>query len=252
VVHQSGGAISTALDRLSAARYTAVQLDGTLAGIRPRELDQRARKDLAALLTRRGLRLGGIDLFIPRRHYLDSIHQDRAVHATLAAIELAADLGRVPLSITLPITDINPDVMDCLIDAAEGRSVSLAIHAEDELEPLLALLDQIDLRTVAAALDPAAILAQSLDPSTIVSKVGSHLAAVRLSDQLSSSDANLGASGMRCPVGTGELDIVAYKIAIDLATSRTGPIILDLRGLPNPLSDASTATKAWDDASISM
>jgi hypothetical protein len=225
-------------------------MDAALSGIRPRELNLRARKDLMALMVRRGMRLSGIDLFVPRRHFLDSVHQDRAVHATLAAIGLAADLGRVPLSISLPIAELKADVKDCLVEAADGHGVRLAVHAEDELDALLAWLKQVDLPTIGAALDPALIMAQSLDPATIASKIATRMAVARLNDQSSSSGSENAAALTRCPVGTGELDLVAYKISVDLATSRSGPVVLDLRGLPNPLRAASAAIKAWDDAAI--
>ena len=85
--------MQAALRRMAEVGIPAVQLDATLSGIRPRELSPRTRKDLAALIQRQGLRLAGLDLFIPRSHYLESDRQDRAITAALAAIELAADLG---------------------------------------------------------------------------------------------------------------------------------------------------------------
>ena len=103
VVKQTDGTVRMALERLSAAGFQSVQLDATMAGLRPRDLDIRARKDLLGLLGRRSLTLAGVDLFIPRRHFMEPENLDRALSAALAGIELAADLGRVPVSLSLPV-----------------------------------------------------------------------------------------------------------------------------------------------------
>ena len=47
VVRQTDQTVRGALTALSQCGFDAVQLDALLAGVRPRELDQRARKDLA-------------------------------------------------------------------------------------------------------------------------------------------------------------------------------------------------------------
>ena len=62
-----GGSLRRALNEIAGRGFTAVQLDATLAGIRPRDLSRTGRKDLTALLMRGGLRLAGLDLFIPRQ-----------------------------------------------------------------------------------------------------------------------------------------------------------------------------------------
>jgi len=242
------GTVTDALSRLATAGFEAVQLDAALSGIRPRELDRRARKDLLALMTRRGMRLGGIDLLIPRRHYVETEHQDRAMQSTLAAIELAADLGRVALSIALPVADMDADLKSCLVEAADGHGVRLAVHAEDQLEALEAWLTEVDLPAVGAGVDPAAMMAVSLDPSSVIYRTARRLVAGRLSDQ---SDVP-GAQGTRCVAGSGDLDLSTYRVALDLAANRAGPIVLDLRSVANPLAAATAAKTAWENAAVGM
>jgi len=79
------GTVRSAITWARKHDFQAIQLDATLPGIRPRELGKRARKDLTALLHRQDMLLAGLDLFIPRRHYLDSDHIDRAISATQAS-----------------------------------------------------------------------------------------------------------------------------------------------------------------------
>ena len=241
VVRQTGSAVRGALEWLAVGGFETVQLDATLSGIRPRQLDRRARQDLLALLGRCSLRAAGLDLFIPHAHYLEDEHLDRAMGATLAGVELAADLGRVPLSIALPVDRIASDALDVIVDAADGRGVQVAVHAEDHLEALLDWVRRIDLPCVGCALDPAALLTRSKDPVTAVPEIGRHLLVARVSDAS-------GSGAARCTAGEGELDLTGYRIALDLAPRRTGPVVLDLRGHEDARRSALAARTAWEGA----
>lgn len=256
VVNQTDGTVRTALERLAAAGFKSVQLDATMAGIRPRELDQRGRKDLISLLGRRSLTLAGLDAFIPRRHFTEPENLDRAMAAALAAIELAADLGKVPVSLSLPVKGMSEDSKKTLVEAADGRSVRLAIHAEDQLDGLLAWVDAVDLPALGAALDPAAVLSRGDSPSSLVGKMKRRLVVARLSDASGTSarDETDGetASGLRAVVGDGDLDVVDYRVALDLAGGRAGAVVLDLRGMENPLAAAGRARVVWDKAAFTV
>ncbi len=234
-----------ALGHVKRAGFTWVQLDAALSGIRPRELDQRARRDLLALLSRSDLRLAGLDLFLPREHFVKSDQLDRAMAATLASVELAADLGRVPLSVALPVASMSADVLSTIVEAADGRGVTVAVHAEDQLDALEAWTNQVDAKVVGCGLDPAALLARSQDPAAIAQRLGRHLKVARLGD-MSASDV------MRKSLGQGDLDIIPYRIAIDLAPSRVGPVVLDLGGVNNPLQAAIHAKAAWEKAAFTF
>lgn len=82
------------------------------------------------------------------------------------------------------------------------------------------------------------------DPAAATMSCGSHLAVGRLSDT--------GTDAVRCAVGRGELDVDAYRVSLDLAKGRTGPVVLDLRGLTDALSDARFSKAAWDDAEFKL
>ncbi|MCX5658719.1 MAG: TIM barrel protein [Planctomycetota bacterium] len=259
IVRQAGGAIRDALKALGEAGFTSVQLDAALPGIRPRDLDRRARHDLVAMLGRSSMTIAGIDLFIPRRHFIQGEHLDRAISAMLAAAELAADLGKVPLSVALPVKSLTDDTRKTLVEAADGRGIRLAVHAEDQLEELLAWVQAVDVWSLGAAIDPAALLSRGTDPAATVHRIGKRLAVARVDDLAMTSsepgvendDPDAKGAGVRSYLGEGDLDLDGYRVAVDLAPGRTGPVVLDLRGIENPMAGAVAARAAWEHAAFS-
>lgn len=264
VVRQLGISLVKVIDQFSAAGFQSVQLDASLSGIRPRELSPVARRDLLGTLTRRGMLLAGVDLFIPRKDFLDGSLVDKAMAAALAGIELAADLGRVPLSLPVPVNKMDSSALSTLVEAADGRGVSLAIHAEDQLKALSEWITRVDLPCLGMALDPAAVLARSKPAEDVVNAHAKKLIVARLSDftitgggddDEDTSDHNQNnsqsnATGLRCIVGQGELNLLAYRIALDLAQSRHGSVVFDLRNMENVMQAAAAGKAAWDDASF--
>ena len=238
--------IADALDRVAAMGFRSVQLDATLSGIRPRELNRRARKDLLAWLSRRDLRLAGLDFFIPRQHYVEIEHIDRAMNATTAALELAADLGKVPLSVALPIEKLGQSERAALAEAADRYDVPLAVHAEDQLDALVSWIRDVDLPVVGCGIDPASVLANGGNPIRLVQDPGMQWLVARL------SDARIDASAQRCDVGDGDLDVVNYRVALDLSVDRVGPVVLDLRSLNDAMGSATHADEMWSNAAFSI
>jgi sugar phosphate isomerase/epimerase len=246
LVRLLGGTVRSALDRFAALGFESIQLDATLKGIRSRELSHSGRRDLHALVRRRGARPAGLDCFIPPKHYTSTEHGERALTATREAIELAADLGHLPVSLTLPVDELPEAVSRAIVEAADGYDVPLAVHGETEPEALSHWLEQIDLPTVGAGLDPAAALAAGADPAQAAQQLGPRLMVARLSDWEPSP------SGGRCAVGQGRLDLAAYRVSVDLAERRKGPIALELRGLNAPLAAAQQAGQRWADAAFRL
>ncbi len=245
LARQSGRRLQPIAGDLAKAGFHGLQLDATLPGIRPRDLSHRARQDLIAMLAREGMVAAGLDLFIPRKHFIDPTQLDRAMAATLAAIELAGDLGRLPLSLALPVDQVSPDALAALVEAADGFSVPLGIHAEDRLDALAAWLDELDQPMIGAAIDPAALIAGDHSPAKAAAKLGKRLRIARLSDCTGPAG---DAASQRCPPGQGELDLMAYRLTLDMAQHRRGPVVLDLRNLSGPGAAAQQARAAWDDA----
>jgi sugar phosphate isomerase/epimerase len=229
--------------------FTCIQLDAALAGVRPRDLDGRARRDLAACLRRCSLTPAGLDLFIPRSHFTDPRHADRAMAAMLAAITLAADLGRLPLSLAVPASDLSESDRATMVQAADAHGVRLVVHGEDQFDALLRWLNAVDLPCLRMGLDPAAALAVGLDPVAATQRHNAALGVGRLADW---HQRTVPGDGRRCVTGEGELDLAAYRLSLELPTGRVGPVVLDLRDLPDPSAAATAGARAWRQAAPTM
>ena len=209
-----------ALQLLADAGFHHVQLSAALPGMRPRDLDRSARRDLLARLRRIELTAVGVDLWIPEEHFTAPEHADRAA-AVLDAITFAADLGRVPLSLRLP-DGMDDHVAQAWRSRAEICGVAIANHSPTPH----ALLH--------AGIDPAALLAAALDPAAHASNVP-RLAAARFSDFRDES---------RVAPGSGRLDVLAYQVAL-VSRRFESPVALDLRRVVNPWAALDTAIDAW-------
>jgi sugar phosphate isomerase/epimerase len=244
LVQAGDGTVRGAIRSLRESGFSAIQLDATMTGIRPRELSKRARQDLSALLIRHDMQLAGLDFFIPLKHFTEAEYVDQAIARAAASIELAADLGRLPLSMALPIDQIGRDVIGALIESADAHGIKLAIHAEDQIEELAQWLSELGQPAVGAGVDPAALLARKLNPVSVVHENSKQISVARLSD--------LTDSALRCAVGQGSLDVGGYRISLDLAVARTGPVVLDLRGLESPVVASAQGAKAWESQAFSI
>lgn len=240
---------------------TAVQLDAAAAGLRPRELDRSARRDLAATLRRLSLACSGLDLFIPSSHFSDPAQTDRAVSAVFDAIELAADLctaGAVPAGVTpavavafppsnravaassvaaptTPTSTPPPDaglagILAELAARAQSRHVALC----DCSYPPTAPAPGLDEPSI--GLDPAALLAAGANPvsSAAAGLTSGRLRHARLSD--------LAAAG-RVAVGAGRLDVASY-FAVLSTSSRPLIPVLDLRHVRDQAAAAVAGLEA--------
>jgi len=247
LVQTSGQPPRRALSRIAEQGFSAVQLDATLPGLRPRELDKTARRDLTVTAKRLGLSIAGIDFFIPAEHYSDPHHIDRAVAAAIAACTLAGDLGRVPVSLNLPIGKADPATLQIIFDSADAHGVTLAIHDEADMKGLSRWLDSHAPPHVGIGLDPAALLIREADPSALAQKLADALRVARLSDASKGQG-----DGGRQVVGVGSLAVMPYRVSVDLAPNRVGPVVLDVRGLTSPLDAMRAGKAAWDKAAVEL
>ncbi|MEE2907143.1 MAG: hypothetical protein VX527_04840 [Planctomycetota bacterium] len=229
-----GTDLRASCDRLHREGWQAVQLSAAMVGTRPRDLGSSARRDLLATLRRVELVAAGIDLWIPREHYLDAATVDRVVSAIDAACSLAADLGIATLSVQLPEPDaMEPEAREAIHTSAAHRGVILADH---RLQVGVA-------ESNGAGLDPAACFAMEQDPVEVAIELGTRLVAPRLSDLLS--------TGLRGPVGSagGRLNVTAYRAAV-VTVAPQRPVVLDLRQLPSPWDALEVGRQAWRAAGL--
>jgi sugar phosphate isomerase/epimerase len=218
----------------------SIQLDASLDGIRPRQLDRSARRDLAATLRRHGLALAGVDLWIPPEHFTDAARVARALDATLAAVELASELAPLAapagfssvsnavVSVVLP-ADLADDLRIQLEAGATRCGVRLADHR-------LGAIDPAESPAFGRGLDPATALLGGADPVRLASARPKLLAA-RLSDASVIARSAVGDPGAR-------LDVVAYRVALETA-GYAASVPIDLRGLPDQADAARRAIERW-------
>ena len=238
-VEPFGPDIRRTLARFAELGIPAAQLSATQPGLRPRDLDRPARRDLAATLRRLDLRPAGLDLWIPPEHYGSATHADRAIEAARAAIELARELDRIPISLQWPhegdaATAFTASGRDQLLEAAADHRVRLIDH-----HPAAASsATTSDLDDV--GLDPPLHLARGDDPVNAAEQAASRLAAVRL--------CTLNSNAVRGPLHGGSMD------RFDLERLReflrdiefTGGLIIDARQWTDPWTGLTLTRNAWE------
>jgi hypothetical protein len=193
------------------AGYRAVQLNAAAPGLRPRELDRSARRDLAAFLRRHELGISGVDLWIPPEHFADTAQVDRAVAAALAAIEFATDIDRLMVGAVTATTagdgravclSLPSGVNEAVVAALREKAIACAARVADfggGVTP-----GTIVEGVIGPGYDPAAALlaGASVNAAGTV-KLPAGLIAARLTDANTFGRVAPGASG-------GRLDVLAY------------------------------------------
>lgn len=195
----------------------AIVLDATAKGLRPRELDRTARRDLGATLRRNELHFAGIDFFLPPEHLVNAALVDRAMSAITQAMELTAELASLTSGHALVRTCLhansNDEILESLGRASERSGVVLADH---RWPPGAGTPAQVGI-----GIDPALVLAAGSEPGAELLKLPGPVVAARLSDW----------SGVtRVGVGDGRLDQNAYLVSL-MAKGYHGELVLDLRGV---------------------
>lgn len=216
----------------AAAGCAGVQLNAALPGLRPRELDRSARRDLGVELRRRGLVCSGVDLFVPPEHLSDPSKADRAVSSLSAAVELAAELGgRAGVCAVFP-KNAAPGVVEQL--------ASKALHAGVRLVNCAHPVDEAGELSMAVGLDCAAVLAGDGDPARVLARLGARVGVVRVADVSRGTVLQRVAPGSRA----GRLDVFALRVAMEIsAPSAAG--VLDLRGVGSWEAALAQAVAAW-------
>ncbi len=210
--------------------YRGITLDGAAAGVRARDLDSSARRDLAAVLRRSGVGFAGIDLWIPSAHFADPARTDRAVSAVCEAAALAADLHRNAALGRAAVVHVQMGEAPADVIAAIGK-------AADRAGALIADFTWPGAKAAAAGfpwgigLDPAAVFLAGGDPAKEASRLGREVVAARLSD--------IGPVG-RVPPGAGRLDRMSYEVSLATA-GYDGPLTVDLRGVAEQARVAAEA-----------
>jgi len=183
--------------------FRGVAIDASTPGLRARDLDRSARRDLAATLRRAGIASAGVDLFLPPEHLDDARRADRAIAALTGALALAAELaaltdGQPVVSVVLPpVASDEPAWRAPVVHEAQRVGTRIA----DCAWPASGAADAVG--PIGIGIDAAAVAASGADPSAAVSRAGAALSSVRVSDWDGIS---------RVPVGRGRLDELAFPL----------------------------------------
>jgi hypothetical protein len=226
VTLQPLGRVAEALDQVASMGLAGVQLDASDPDLRPREMSESARRDLASALRRRGLMASGVDCFVPVERFVDAGRVERAVDAVLGSIVLAEGLGRVPVCLFIP--SAAADVADSLRREAQRRGVALADFAWPVAD-----------ESGAIGIDPATLLGAGAEPASVLPGLVGRVVAARVVDLLR--------SGLRGPIGEqggSRLDAMAYRLALELSGFRGLPVI-DCRQWQAPLQGARLCATRW-------
>ncbi|MBL8886704.1 MAG: hypothetical protein JNK16_08585 [Phycisphaerales bacterium] len=221
--------ISLAAALMSSLGEPRLHLDAMLAGLRPRELDRSARRDLASMLKRNGVGATGIDLFLPPQHLAETAHVDRAVGAITSAIELLAELASLGaleskvLCLSLPQKPL-ANALAAIGSAAQERGVTVTDFSLPAASEVPA--------SIARGVDCAQAIAAGQDPASLIAS--SAPGAIRLCDWDGTR---------RVPVGTGRLEPRLLVASASIAAPSV-PVVIDLRGIDGLGSNA----QAWESA----
>jgi sugar phosphate isomerase/epimerase len=203
-------------------RVAGAQLDAAQPGLRPRELDAGARRDVAATLRRLGLAAAGIDCFVPREWFAQSHAVERAMTVVFESIAMAEGLGRAAVSLFMPQ---DAPLAGAVLREAQRRGVPLADFARPAApEPC------------GVGVDPVVILRAGGDPVREVADAGARLAAARVND--------LDTAGVAGPIGGGRLDAMAFRVALDVSAFRGLPVV-DCRAWNDPLDGCARCIRRW-------
>ena len=222
--------LTSAAEAAARAQIPALHLDATLPGIRPRELDRSARRDLLAIVKRHNVSLTGCDLFIPPTHFTSPQHQQRAADAVRQAIAFAAELRSLgALAAMVCIETVAPAEKQpgAALDATPLLT-ELVTHARDHGVTLCDCTS--DTSPLARGLDIAAILARNEDPAAAI--LTHKPACLRLADWNGRA---------RVPFGEGRADATAISATASVAAP-TALGIFDFRGVRLP--DAGSLREA--------
>lgn len=220
------GRVTEALDQVASMGLAGVQFDASDPDLRPREMSDSARRDLAAALRRRGLVPSGVDCFVPVDRFADASRVERAVEAVQGSIVLAEGLGRVPVCLFMPSDAA--DAADALGREAQRRGVALADFTWPVAEG-----------AGAVGVDPATLLGAGADPAAVIPGLLRRVEAARVVDLLR--------SGLRGPIGeqgSARLDAMAYRLALEMSGFHGLPVI-DCRQWQAPLQGARLCAARW-------
>jgi len=234
-----------------------VQVSAGQKGTRPEDLGQSGRRDLVVSARRLELKITGVDAWLDPDCLSDSARVDDAVSALLGAIDLADDLGRVPVSTRFPGVG-DEGVIEAVLAAASRVGVQLidhgvpprgvAVMALNAQNPSGLIVPGETDESVSAAQPPVGSSIEGLGigidpPAWLVAGLDCLDAAARGISALRLAD--LSRDGMRVPIGDADGRLDGEGLLMTARTARfEGFPVIDARRWINPFEMAKVTIDA--------
>ncbi len=251
-----GSSPRAVMDRLARLGFAAIELSIDQPAFHPRAFDASSRRGLLSVLRQRGLKLAGIDAFLPPQLFHDPAHVDQVVSTLTEAIDLAADLmpaaaapGTLGVGVHFPSPEpAHGEEQETLSEAGENKN-------GHELSSVVAVIEKaaqrgvplIDFRAdglwadrdlVMRGIDCLAVLRGGGDPVKAVHHAGDRLLSLRLADQHS--------DGTPRPLDGGAhgFDLLGLKVALSV-NGYAAPVVVTSRGWADPWAGLIQTQQAW-------
>ncbi len=202
---------------------------------------QTAQRHFKQILSTHGLVLGALRVGAGKRGAFDAATSQKLLDDTLTACELAHRMQIPLLSVYIgePAEDqkISGDVAEIfrLLARQADRTGVVAALSCGQASWLLQLLSSLNAPSLAAHLDSARVVAAGRSALQAAEALAGHLALWTCTDAV-----RHGSSVQITPLGSGHAESAAV-INILKDQDFTGPIVVDVRDLPNPVQAAEHA-----------
>jgi sugar phosphate isomerase/epimerase len=230
VLETTGLPVRKGLAAVSDLPIHGVQIDatGTLA---PEQLTETGRREFGNLLRSHNLELSALNC--PLRHGLDAVvgSQQRIDHLR-GVMLLAADLGCRKVIVSLPRLPDDPespravlmrDALWALGSFGDRIGTQLALGAGLDLGDKVAdYLSTFDTGALGVNFDPVNSVLSGADPLAALAALGDRVIHTRARDVRTTA----GSGGREVPIGTGEIDWVAYAATLESIGYR-GYLVVD-------------------------
>jgi sugar phosphate isomerase/epimerase len=277
------GDLRSMLDRLRTLGVRAVQLDAAAPELDPTMLSASGRRDVLASLRRRELLAAGLDCPVRVTSLADPGTSDAAIARVIDVIRLAADLGRLGVSVRLPaVSDQEPGGPRAAAAPAAvppaGGGLIIAAAGDADLHAAVAALapaaaaptgrreaagvdaSVIDALTAAAERYGVPLIDHAVPPrrgdgrlvpgldvaACLAAGLDPVLAFATTPDVAAVRLSDLTADGRRVAPGDpeGRLPLEAFAAAVTTG-GFDGPVVLDVRQCRDPWAATLAGGRAW-------
>jgi sugar phosphate isomerase/epimerase len=235
-------------DAAAAARYRGIAFATSHRELNPDLLGPSARRHVKTILAGKRLQIDSIRAAAPRGGLADAATIDRTLENARKAIGLARALGVA--TVTLHVGHVPADTQTAagvpqstvvsavreLAQVADAAGVTLALSSAGDPMALAAVMKQVDCERAKVNLEGAQLIAQA-HPLQAAEVFAGQVGQLTAADGIRRGQALLAA-----PLGEGQLPL-AELLQLLNEQGFIGPLVVDVRDLPNALAGAHHAAE---------